>query len=72
MAPASEGVALNVTMAPEQIEFPDPDTMLTEGAMPVVISMKISLLRALAGIAHWALLIITHEIVSPSANALVI
>ena len=39
--PPLVGVAVNVTLWPEQIELPAPDTMLTDGVTDVTILMVI-------------------------------
>ena len=64
------GVAVNVTLPPEQIDVVFA-VMATDGVTEVAV-IVIALLVAVAGFAHGSLLVITTVIASPLASVVVV
>ena len=62
--PPLTGVAENVTRLPEQMVFPKSELIETAGTSTGLTVMVILLLEAVVGVAHNALLVKTHEIIS--------
>ena len=64
------GVAVNVTLVPEQIVFPGLAAMLNDGTTEPVIAIVIELDVAVVGLAHASDEVITTVTISPFASAL--
>ena len=65
--PPFTGIAEKVTASPGQISFADA-VILTAGTINGSTAMMITLLVAVVGTAHWALLVRIHVILSPFAR----
>ena len=63
------GVAVKVTLVPEQIVFPGLAAILTDGAAAAVTVIVISLDVALVGLAHARDEVITQVTLAPLVNA---
>ena len=64
------GVAVNVTLVPEQIVFPGLAAMLTDGATEPLMAIVIELDVAVVGLAQASDEVITTVTTSPFASAL--